>query len=84
MDERWKIPENPWSREGEEEFVSHQTVVRRGCSAMVFYIDETVLLDEKPQTPQERALPRPSSTPPVWALQPQKSKRDRRSTRRVR
>jgi hypothetical protein len=38
---------------------------------------------EKPLTPQERALPRPSTTPPMWAQQPQRSKRDRRSTRRV-
>ncbi|MCQ4119868.1 hypothetical protein [Rhodococcus tibetensis] len=35
------------------------------------------------RTPQERALPRPSTMPPMWAQQPQKSKRDRRPTRRV-
>ncbi|AUS33886.1 hypothetical protein C1M55_24155 [Rhodococcus qingshengii] len=32
---------------------------------------------EAPSTPQERALPRPSSTPPMWAVDPTRSRRRR-------
>lgn len=32
---------------------------------------------EPPSTPQERALPRPSSTPPMWAVDPTRSRRRR-------
>lgn len=32
---------------------------------------------EVPSTPQERALPRPSSTPPMWAVDPTRSRRRR-------
>lgn len=33
------------------------------------------------QTPQQRALPRPSTTPPMWAQQPNQRRRNRRTTR---
>ncbi len=32
----------------------------------------------EPPTPQQRALPRPSSTPPMWARQPNQRRRNRR------
>ncbi|NKU63877.1 hypothetical protein GS891_12210 [Rhodococcus hoagii] len=32
-----------------------------------------------PETPQQRALPRPSTTPPMWAVQP--NRRNRRRNR---
>jgi hypothetical protein len=38
---------------------------------------------EDARTPQDRALPQPSTTPPMWAPNPARSKRDRRSPRRV-
>ena len=31
----------------------------------------------EPQTPQQRALPRPSTTPPMWAQQPNRNRRGR-------
>ena len=34
-------------------------------------------IPEVPSTPQERALPRPSSTPPMWAVDPTRSRRRR-------
>ena len=34
-------------------------------------------IPEAPSTPQERALPRPSSTPPMWAVDPTRSRRRR-------
>lgn len=34
-------------------------------------------IPEVPSTPQERALPRPSSTPPMWAVDPSRSRRRR-------
>ncbi|NKU54975.1 hypothetical protein GS881_15620 [Rhodococcus hoagii] len=33
----------------------------------------------EPETPQQRALPRPSTTPPMWAVQP--NRRNRRRNR---
>ena len=34
--------------------------------------------DSEPETPQQRALPRPSTTPPMWARQPNQRRRNRR------
>ena len=34
--------------------------------------------DSEPETPQQRALPRPSTTPPMWAQQPNQRRRNRR------
>lgn len=34
--------------------------------------------DPEPETPQQRALPRPSTTPPMWAHQPNRNRRRRR------
>lgn len=38
-------------------------------------------LDDQPdtRTPQQRALPRPSTTPPMWAVDPSRSRRPRRN-----
>jgi hypothetical protein len=33
--------------------------------------------ETEPQTPQERALPRPSNEPPMWAVQPNRQRRRR-------
>jgi hypothetical protein len=36
-------------------------------------------VEPEPQTPQQRALPRPSTTPPMWAVAPERSRRSRRN-----
>jgi len=46
----------------------------RGYSADMAIVDEL-----EPETPQQRALPRPSTTPPMWAVQP--NRRNRRRNR---
>lgn len=72
--------------------VTHESrldVMGRGVRPDLEIIDEThirvslprgVVLAEipgPPSTPQERALPRPSSTPPMWAVDPTRSRRRR-------
>lgn len=59
----------------------------RGYSADVGFVDEPMLSGDlweavvapEPETPQQRALPRPSTTPPMWAVQP--NRRNRRRNR---
>ena len=41
-------------------------------------VDPWLSDDPEPQTPQQRALPRPSTTPPMWAQQPNQRRRNRR------
>lgn len=61
----------------------------RGVRPDLVFVDETHIrvslpgdvviapVPEVPSTPQERALPRPSSTPPMWAVDPTHSRRRR-------
>jgi hypothetical protein len=56
----------------------------KGMSLLVAYMDECeafIPFPKEPRIPAE--MPRPSTTPPMWAHNPQKSKRDRRAQRRV-
>ena len=77
---------------GEPAPVTHESrlnVVGRGAYPDLVAIDETHIrvslpggvvlaeIPEVPSTPQERALPRPSSTPPMWAVDPTRSRRRR-------
>lgn len=72
--------------------VTHESrlnVLGRGAYPDLEIIDETHIrvsvpggvvlgsFSEVPSTPQERALPRPSCTPPMWAVDPTRSRRRR-------
>lgn len=94
MEERWEreMPEAPMSGWGHPDADPYGDVIRghrsitsrnqRSHAVPGGCMPDWVPVENNP-TPQERALPRPSTTPPMWAQQPQRSKRDRRSTRRV-
>lgn len=79
----WRDPA-PVTRESRLNAIGHD-----GCRCALEPISETHIrvslprgvvraeIPEAPSTPQERALPRPSSTPPMWAVDPTRSRRRR-------
>lgn len=79
----WRDPA-PVTRESRLNAIGHD-----GCRCALEPISETHIrvslpggvvraeIPVVPSTPQERALPRPSSTPPMWAVDPTRSRRRR-------
>lgn len=83
----WQLPDDPFDDPEAWSGVPPARAVRvghgRGHSRVYFTDDEIQEIRERARiaaqevTTQERALPRPSSTPPMWAVDPTRSNRRR-------
>ncbi|MFF1946803.1 hypothetical protein ACFVWF_32215 [Rhodococcus qingshengii] len=75
----WALPEDPFDADAWKAYHSGAMPGGRKPAWMV----GAGLVEPEPETPQQRALPRPSTTPPMWARDLAGQHRDKRCSRRI-